>query len=61
MTCVQCNRTPADLGHGAIFLTRKRPMGHGEYQICLACARRIRKEQDERAQAAIEVAERAGA
>lgn len=60
MICIQCHRTHDDLGHGAIFLTRRRPMGPGEYQICLECARKVRKEQDERAQRAIEMAERAG-
>jgi hypothetical protein len=49
MTCIQCRRTAADIGHGAMFLTRKRPMGNGEYQICLECARRVREEQERRA------------
>jgi hypothetical protein len=46
--CIQCRRTPDELGHGAIFLTRKRPMGPGSYEVCLECARRIRKEQESR-------------
>jgi len=36
-------------------------MHPSEYQICGECARRVRAEQDERAQAAIVEAERAGA
>jgi hypothetical protein len=47
--------------HGTILLTRPRPLRAGDYSICLPCARRVRREQDERAQAAIKEAERAGA
>lgn len=54
--CIQCGE-----GGWTLLLTRPRPLGCGEYQICFGCARRIRKEQDERAQEAIRVAERAGA
>jgi hypothetical protein len=56
--CIQCG-TPAT--HGSIMITRPRPMkSSGEYTICFPCARRVRREQDERAQAAIKEAERAG-
>jgi hypothetical protein len=55
--CIQCGAEPR---HGSITFTRPRPMGMGDYSICLDCARRVRKEQDERAQEAIAVAERAG-
>lgn len=60
-TCIQCRRTTDEIGHGAVLLTRPRPMHPSEYQICGECARRVRAEQDERAQAAIVEAERAGA
>jgi hypothetical protein len=56
-TCIQCGH---EAKHGSIMLTRPRPMKMGEYQVCVDCARRIRKEQDARAQEAIRVAERAG-
>jgi hypothetical protein len=58
--CIQCQREPA---HGQVLLTRQRPQMRGEstYDLCLECARRIRAEQDERAQEAIREAERAGA
>jgi hypothetical protein len=59
--CIQCRRTTDEIGHGAVLLTRPRPMHSSEYQICSECARRVREEQDERAQAAIRQAERAGA
>jgi hypothetical protein len=64
-TCIQCGLTADEIGAGhpaslAMLLTRPRPLGVGDYQICLDCARRIRKEQDERAQEAIRVAERSG-
>ena len=39
-TCIQCNRA------ASVLLTRARPMGPGEYQICVPCARRVRVEQD---------------
>ena len=56
MTCIMC-RLPA-----VILLTRPRPTLRGsEYQICVSCAVKVREEQDERAQQAIRVAERAGA
>jgi hypothetical protein len=58
--CIQCSRSSADLGHGTIFLTRKRPMGPGSYELCVECARRVRGEQDERARLADEQAERSG-
>lgn len=54
MTCIQCHLSPDALiaAHGsAILLTRKRPLGPGEYQICLACARIVRQEQESRAAA----------
>jgi len=38
--CIQCNRA------AAVLLTRSRPMGPGEYQICVPCALRLRREQD---------------
>jgi hypothetical protein len=57
-TCIQCGH---EAKHGSIMLTRSRPMGLGEYLLCIACARRVRKEQDERAQEAIRTAEKAGA
>jgi hypothetical protein len=60
MTCIQCRRTAEDIGHGAIFLTRHRPGLRETYELCLECARRVRQEQDERAQAAIREAERSG-
>lgn len=59
-TCIQCLRTADEIGHGTMLLTRPMPMGPGAYQICLACARRVREEQDQRAQEAIRVAERSG-
>ncbi len=59
-TCIQCNRTADDIGHGAQFLTRPRPLMRTEYQVCLECARRIKEEQDERARRADEQAERSG-
>jgi hypothetical protein len=61
--CIQCRRTTADIeatGHTPIMLWRPRPMGNSEYVICLACARQVRVEQDERAQEAIREAERSG-
>lgn len=61
MTCIQCNRTADEIGHGAQLLTRARPYRKlGEYQICLECARRVAREQDERAREADEQAERSG-
>jgi hypothetical protein len=59
MTCIQCRRS-AD--HGKTLQTRPRPLlRRSEYRLCLECAVRVRKEQDRRAQEAIEEAERAGA
>jgi hypothetical protein len=59
--CVMCRRTDADLGHGAIFLTRPRPlMRSSTYKLCLECARKVRQEEGERAQEAIREAERSG-
>ena len=63
MTCIQCSRSPADIaatGHTPIMLARPRPMHRSEYVICLACAMRVRVEQDERARLADEQAERSG-
>lgn len=53
-TCIQCRRS------AVILLTRPRPLGRGEYQICLECATRARQEQDERVMAAVAEAERSG-
>lgn len=61
--CVQCRRTTADIeatGHTPIMLWRPRPMGRSEYVICLACARDVREQQDERAAEADRQAERSG-
>ena len=59
--CVMCSRSPDDLGHGCVLLTRPRPSpARGEYQICGECARRVKREQDKRAQGAIKEAERSG-
>ena len=58
--CIQCRRTANELGHGATLLTRRRPMGPGEYQICFACAKWVHERQDQLAQEAIRQAERSG-
>lgn len=60
--CIQCRRTADDLGHGAVLMTRQRPLvrGTSTYQVCIECARKIRVEQDARAQEAIKEAERSG-
>ena len=61
--CIQCSRSAADIaatGHTPIMLARPRPMHRSEYVICLACAMRVKVEQDERARLADEQAERSG-
>lgn len=60
--CIQCRRTADEIGVvGAALLWRRRPYHASEYAVCFACALEIRKQQDERAQEAIRIAERASA
>jgi hypothetical protein len=65
--CVQCRRSPADLGANRLaefsqFMTRKppKPSCAPEYVICFGCAVRVKEEQDERAAEADRQAERSG-
>lgn len=60
--CIQCRRTADELGHGRVLMYRDPPwpsVAPG-YKACLECAKRIRDEQDQRAQEAIRVAKMAG-
>lgn len=63
-----CRRTADEikaartLNLGACLLLTPRPQhGMGEYLICVDCKSRVIREQNERAQEAIRIAERAGA
>jgi hypothetical protein len=60
--CVQCQRTEDDFGKGVTMLYRPPPPESyaPPYHVCSACAMRIRRDQDERAQQAIREAERSG-